>query len=138
MPARRPASSFPRALVAPLLAALLLAAGCGGNDEQEVRDTLDRFAKATADKDYQEICDELLAPELVDEVRRVGLPCEVAWEKGIGQVQKPALQVKSVKVEDDTATAQVRSTAANQAPSEDRVRLVKRDGEWRIAALASP
>ena len=123
-------------ILALLVAAALLASGCG-DDESDVRDTLSEFADATAKKDYQRLCDELLAPELIEQIRRVNLPCEVALRTGFEDVEKPQIRVLSVKVDDDTAEARVRSTAANQKPSEDVVRLVKVDGEWRIASLAS-
>ena len=32
------------------------------------------------------MCDDLLAPKLVEEVERVGLPCEAALEQGLGGV----------------------------------------------------
>ena len=38
-------------------------------------------------------------------------------------------------VNDGTATAQVRSSAAGQEPSEDTVELIKVGDDWRIASL---
>ncbi|MDQ3740077.1 MAG: nuclear transport factor 2 family protein [Actinomycetota bacterium] len=127
----------PKPLLAALLAAAALLAGCGGDDEADVRDTLNAFAEATAKKDYQRMCDELLAPELIEQIRRVNLPCEVALRTGLEDVENPRLEVRSIKLDGDTATAQVHSTASNQEPSDDTVRLVKVDGGWRIASLAS-
>jgi hypothetical protein len=126
----------PTALIALLCAAALLA-GCGGDDEGEVRDTLAQFAEATAEKDYQRLCDDLLSPELVEQVRRVNLPCEVALRTGFEDVEQPRIEVRSVKIDGDKASAQVRSTAQNQEPSVDTVQLVKVDGEWRVNSLAS-
>jgi hypothetical protein len=127
-----------RTLLALLAVAALAVAGCGGeSEEKEVRSTLDRFASATASKDYQTICD-LLSRDLVDEVRKVNLPCEVAFKRGLEDVEKPSLRVQRVVVDGKTARATVRSSAANQQPSEDEVRLVKEEGEWRVASLASP
>jgi hypothetical protein len=125
-------------------AALLLAAAavglaaCGDSDEEKVRDTLDRFATATREKDYQALCDDLFARALVRQVRSVGLPCEVALRTGLGQVRRPTLTVRSVEVNDDGALARVRTGAAGQKPSEDTVRLVKEDDDWRVASLAAP
>ncbi len=127
----------PRTTLAALLTAAALLAGCGADDEGDVRDTLSAFGDATAKKDYQRLCDDLLSPELIDQIRRVNLPCEVALKTGLQEVEKPRLEVRSVKIDGDTASAEVRSTAANQPPSEDTIRLVKVDGEWRIASLAS-
>jgi hypothetical protein len=124
-------------LAAVLAAAALLAAGCGGDDEGDVRETLEAFADATAKKDYQRMCDDLLAPALIEQIRRVNLPCEVALRTGLDEVERPRIEVRSVRIDGDSASARVRSTAANQEPSEDVVRLVKVDDEWRIASLAS-
>ncbi len=124
-------------MLAALLAAAALLAGCGDSDESDVRATLNAFADATAKKDYQRLCDELLSPELIEQIRNVNLPCEVALRTGFEDVREPRIEVKSVKVDGDNATAQVRSTAANQEPSEDVVKLVRVEGKWRIASLAS-
>jgi ketosteroid isomerase-like protein len=126
-----------RLLLAAVLAGSALAAGCGTDDEREVRATLQAFADATARKDYQRLCDDLLSPELVEQVRNVNLPCEVALRTGFEDVENPRIEVQRVTIDGDTASARVRSTASNQEPSIDTVRLVKVDGEWRIASLAS-
>ena len=134
MPALRP--------LATLLACAALAAGlaaCGGEDDEgQVRDVLDRFAAATAQKDYQELCDDLLSPELVEQVRSVNLPCEVALRTGLEDVRRPTLRVRRIEISGKTARATVLSGAANQRPSEDEIRLVKQGDEWRIASLATP
>jgi hypothetical protein len=125
---------------ATLVAALALAAplsACGRSEERDVRDTLDAFAEATAKKDYQRLCDELFSSRLVEEVRQT-VPCEVALRNSsLDEARNPKLTVRSVKVDGDSATAEVATSAANQRPSQDTVRLVKEDGEWRIQALAS-
>jgi hypothetical protein len=124
-------------MLAAVLSAAALLSACGADDEADVRDALAQFADATAKKDYQRLCDELLSPDLVEQVRRVNLPCEVALQTGFKGVEQPRLEVRSVKIDGDKASAQVRSTAANQEPSLDTVELVKVDDEWRIASLAS-
>ena len=126
-----------RILAVVIASAALLAAGCGGDDEGDVREALTAFADATAKKDYQRMCDDLLAPDLVEQIRSVNLPCEVALRTGLEDVERPRLEVQSIKLDGDNATARVRSTAANQEPSEDVVKLVKVDGAWRIASLAA-
>lgn len=118
------------------VAALALTA-CGTDEEAEVRDTLDAFAQATAQKDYQRLCDELFAASLVQQVTKV-LPCEQALSRSdLATATDPKLEVQSVTVEGESATAKVRSSAANQKPSSDTVKLAKEDGEWRVVSLAS-
>jgi ketosteroid isomerase-like protein len=127
----------PRTLTAALLAAACAAAGCGADDEADVRETLGRYTKAVAAKDYQTLCDELLAQELIDNLRRVNAPCEIALKSGFRDVERPTITVRSVKIDGDSATAVAQSDAANQEPSVDTIRLVKQDGEWKVVALSS-
>jgi len=113
--------------------------GCGDSgpsDEEQIRSTLAAFQRATAAQDYQALCDRILAPKLIDTVEQIGLPCEVALEKGFEDVRDPRLTVGTITVDQDSASAQVRSSAAGQAPSEDTVELVRTGDGWRIASLA--
>ena len=123
---------------AALLGALaaVAAGGCGGpSDEEQVRDTLVAFGRATARQDYEALCDRILAPRLVRSVTEAGVPCERAMRAGFADVRDPQLTVGAVRVDGDRATAEVRTSAAGQEPSRDAVRLEKLDGSWRIAAL---
>jgi hypothetical protein len=121
------------------LAAIVLLTGCGGgpSDTEQVRTTVEAFGQATAAKDYQRLCDDLLAPKLIEKVESVGLPCEVALKQGLGDVKAPALTIGAIAVDGDHATAQVNSTAQGQAPSKDTLKLQRVSGQWRIASLAN-
>ena len=124
----------------PFAAVLLLAAslsGCGGgpSDQEQVQATVKAFARATAAKDYQRLCDTLLAPDLVEEVETAGLPCEIALRQGLGEVEAPTLTIGQVEVDDDKATARVNSAARGQPPSRDTLQLVRVGDSWRIASL---
>jgi ketosteroid isomerase-like protein len=124
-----------------VLALALVLAGCGDSgptDTEQVRTTLNAFSKATAAKDYQALCDKLLAPSLIADLKKIGLPCEIALQQGLGDVKQPKLIVGDVKVEGKKATAQVRSSAQGQAPSSDTVELERTEDGWRISSLATP
>ena len=127
-----------RRLLAVLCAVTALPlAGCGRDEEDDVRAVLERFATATAEKDFQTICDRVFAEELIAEVRKQ-IPCELALRRSdLGDARNPKLEIRSVEVEGDRATAAVRTSADNQEPSEDTVRLVREGDGWRVAALAS-
>ena len=127
----------PTRLLAAVLAAAALLSACGEDDESAVRETLERYAKAVESKDYQTICDELLAQDLLENLRRVQAPCETAIQGGLRDVDRPTITIRSVKVDGDTASAVARSDAANQEPSDDTIRLVKEDGAWKVVALSS-
>jgi hypothetical protein len=122
----------------PLLLILCVLAGCGDtgpSDEQQIRQTLSNFERAAAGHDYAALCDRILAPKLIGTLEQIGLPCETALQKGLEDLRDPRLSVGTVTVDGDRATAQVRSSAAGQSPSEDTVDLVRAGDGWRIASL---
>ncbi len=126
-----------RRLFAALLAGAILS-GCGSSgptEEQQVREAVDAFSKATAAKDYDKLCKQLLAPKLLEKVRQAGLPCEVALSKGLGDVKDPKVTIGQVTVNGDSATADVATSAIGEAPSRDTLKLTKIGGRWRIASL---
>jgi hypothetical protein len=127
-----------RALAAAALAAALVA-GCGSGPsaQEQVRDTLDELGRATAAKDYQALCDEVFAPKLVEKLQQVGLPCEIAMQRSFEDVQNPRLTIGKITVAKDekSATAEVRSAASGQEPSQDTVELVPVDDGWRVSSL---
>jgi hypothetical protein len=127
-----------RAIPAALAAVALLAAGCGGgqSDEEQVRETVAELGRATEQKDYQALCDRILAPSLIEELKEVGLPCEVALQQALGDVEDPKLTIGKVTVDGDRAEAEVRTSAQGQAPSQDVVELERVEDDWRISALA--
>jgi hypothetical protein len=130
---RRRRTALAVAAVAPVLA------GCGSSgptDEQLVARAVTAFGRASAAKDYGALCDRILAPSLIEEVTAIGLPCEQALARGLGGVRSPRLTLGAVEVDGDKATAEVRTAAANQAPSHDTLRLEKVRGAWRVASLA--
>ena len=125
--------------ILPLVATGALAlAACGGpSDEELVRERMEGFGRAIAARDYNRLCSEYLARELVARVTQAGLPCGVALTRGLEGVQSPRLQVLEVRVRSDTlALVRARTSAAGQMASVDVFRVVKEDDQWRIGSLA--
>ena len=124
----------------PIVAVLAVSgafAGCGAgpSDTDQVHDVVEAFGKASAAKDYQRLCDDLLAPKLVSDVESAGLPCEAALKQGLGSVSAPTLTIGEIKVSGDSATADVQSSAKGEKPSRDTLQLVRVNDSWRIASL---
>src|SRR4051794_14815556 len=124
----------------PIVAVLAVSgafAGCGGgpSDTEKVHDVVEAFGQASAAKDYQRLCNDLLAPKLVSEVESTGLPCELALKQGLGDVSAPRLTIGTIRVKGDAATADVQSSAKGEQPSRDTLQLVRVRDAWRIASL---
>jgi hypothetical protein len=141
MPAPR---KFPvSSLIASLVVATLAVAGCGGDkpgpadSEAQVKAAVQRFGAASARKDYRLICDQLIAKTLSDNVEQLGLPCEVAFKRGLEAVRGAKLRVDAVRVTGKTAFAQVHTTATGQPPSDDTLKLVRAGETWRIVSLSA-
>jgi hypothetical protein len=125
-----------RPVIPVVLAVTVLVAGCGGqSDEQQVAGAVSAFGRATADKDYRTLCDKVLSPKLIEQVEQIGLPCEQALQKALGDVKDPRLTIGKVTVDGDEATAEIRTSASGQAPSRDVLQLQRVQDSWRIASL---
>ena len=123
-------------VLAVFAAASLFAAGCGGGDEDEVKDAIKDLATAAQDRDYAKVCAGLTdearkqferaarqaggaaCPELLKRFDRGG-----AVSKSIGDPDK--LKFEKVTVEGDKATVKLKD---EKEPAE----LVKEDGDWKV------
>ena len=77
----------------------------------------------------------MLAPKLVEEVERVGLPVRGRAAPGPGRGALAELTIGRIDVNGDNATAEVRTAAAGELPSRDKLELVRFGDGWRIASL---
>lgn len=126
------------AALAALVVVAVLSLKPGPDDDKQVREALDTYAKATRDKDYQTLCDSLYATDLVERIRSAGLPCEVALRTGLEDRQNPRLEVRAVDVNGDQALAKARASASGEVPAVVTIRLVREGDDWRVASLVEP
>ncbi len=125
-----------RRLIPILLVVVLV--GCGEDtptDEEQVREVLTGFASAVEARDYQRLCDEIFAEELLQGLQQIGLPCEVAMRTGLENRQDPKLTVGTITIDGDTATAEVRTSAGGEAPSSNTLTLTRSGDRWQVTAL---
>ncbi|WP_354701456.1 hypothetical protein DSM112329_01770 [Paraconexibacter sp. AEG42_29] len=144
---RRGAVTGAGAAAATLLTGVLLA-GCGSDEEPakvvaspevRVRTVVRQFGVASAAKDYQAICDRLIAKTLSDNVEELGLPCELAFKEGLESVRGASLRIDAVRFAGASkAFAKVHTSAVGQAPSDDTLELVLVGRSWRISSLNAP
>src|SRR3712207_8007350 len=85
--------------------------------------------RSTADKDYQRLCDRLLARQLIEEVTSVGLPCEVALRQGLQDVREPRLTI-----EVDRKSTRLNSSHANISYA---VFCLKKNKRWQSISMTS-
>ena len=132
---------MPRLSTIALVVAAVTLAACGKQSTtQSVRKSVEHFGKAVAAHDYQDLCDNLLASNLIEALEERGVPCELALKTGLGTTKNPKIAIRTISVNSaaDKALVAVHSTAANQPPSDDTLSLVKEHGKWKISSLAQP
>jgi hypothetical protein len=128
------------------LAAVLLAlflSACAGTqrtnsadkfkgDQGQIAQLVDDLAKAGSRGDARTICSEILASELVDELKRAGGDCVTEMDRAIKDASDYDLQVLNVKINGTTATAQVRQGKTGKVAT---FSFVKEKPGWRASAL---
>jgi hypothetical protein len=128
------------------LAALLLAlstSACAGaaptnrgdkfkGDQGQIAQLVDDLAQAGSRGDANKICSDILAKQLVDELKRAGGDCVTEMDRAIKDASDYDLQVVTVKISGTTATAQVRQGDNGKVAS---FSFVKEKAGWRASAL---
>jgi hypothetical protein len=135
---------MPRARLALPLVLAALAAGCGGassasdfeGEEQRVADVVERLQTAGESGDAEEICNELLAPALRDDIAAAESSCEEELDKALQDADDFELEVEDVTVSGTEATARVRGRDG-EAQRVRELEFVREGADWRAADLGS-
>jgi hypothetical protein len=138
-------SQMRRLPAAVVIALALVAAGCNSSssgtaefegEQQAVADVVEKLQSAGETGDAKEICEEVLAKSLADQIKAAGSTCEQELDKAIKDADDFDLEVESVTVNGNTATARVKG----QDRGEDRVRTFefeKEGSNWRATNLGA-
>ncbi|HEX6023009.1 MAG TPA: hypothetical protein VFZ00_13500 [Solirubrobacter sp.] len=129
-----------RALIAVALALPLTACGAQATnsasefegEQAKVAELVDQLAAAGRAGDAEKICNEILAKQLVTELKSAGGDCVKEMDRAIDDASDFDLRVRSVKIAGDTATAQVRQGDGGTTAT---FTFVKEGGGWRASAL---
>lgn len=113
-------------------------AGCGTSQSDQVRAKIDQFATAIAGKDYPTICNQVLAPSLLERLSAVGVTCPEAMRIALGGVQDPSVSIGRVRVSGQRASVITLSAAKGQQASLEVIDLIKTAQGWRLESLGSP
>jgi nitrous oxide reductase accessory protein NosL len=131
-------------LAAPVV--LVLLSGCGaatetqegkfneGSDQAQIAALVDKLSTAGARREADVICTEVLAKQLVDELKAAGGNCVTEMDRAIKDASDYDLQVVDVKVNGATATARV---AQGDSDKRATFTFVKERGGWRASALGA-
>jgi hypothetical protein len=102
--------------------------------QQDVVKVVDSLSSAGSRGDAERICTEILAKQLVTELKAAGGNCVTEMDRAITDASDYDLQVRSVKVNGANATAQVRQGDAGKVAT---FTFVKEGGEWKASALGA-
>jgi hypothetical protein len=121
-----------------LLGAACALAGCGASANQQVQAKLQQFAHAVANRDAAALCQQVLAPALVQRFTAAGLDCEQAMRTYFDSVTDPTLSVSKVRIHGSSASAVVLARALGQQAALESVQLTNTKNGWRLESLATP
>lgn len=128
-----------RVLAAALACGIVLAAaGCAGNDRDQITNKVQELARAVGDRDYKRICDDVLAPSLVAHLVKNGIACRSAMQVALQGVREPVVSIGKITIRGSRATAITLTVAQGQRASLAAIELVKTGDGWRISNLGSP
>ena len=102
--------------------------------QQDVVKVVDALAAAGTRGDADKICTEILAKQLVTELKSAGGDCVTEMDRAIKDASDYDLQVTSVKINGANATAQVRQGKDGQVAT---FTFVKEGGAWKASALGA-
>ena len=130
----------------PLLAilAVLLLAGCGQaqeessvenfqGDERAVAQKVEDLQQAGSRRDPEQICTEILAKSLVEELEAAGASCTDEMKKAIEDADDYELEVREVTVSGTNATVTVRQ--GEDGPTET-MEFTREGNDWRATSLS--
>jgi hypothetical protein len=131
-----------RALLVLLALPALLLPGCGGGDDKEdIEQTVRDFVSATNDRDADMFCGEIVSQEFLEQ--STGATGDEAEDECRRQLEAiKGLDVELVEIartEIDGDAATVRAVIETQGDAQPQtLRLEKEDGRWKLAGGGGP
>jgi ketosteroid isomerase-like protein len=118
-----------------LAGAVAVLAACGGDDREDVEQTVRDFVQATRERDAEAFCEDLVTQEFLEQsTGATGDNATEACRKQFSRLRSLSVDlVRITSTEVDGDTARVRAVLRTQGQVQDQVlRLEKEDGDWRL------
>jgi hypothetical protein len=96
--------------------------------------TVDRLERATAEKDWDSVCEELFTAAA--RRRAGGRDCPRLLRSSAARLREPSIEIRGIDVAGERATVAVRTRAEGQPPVGDSLELRREAGGWRVEALS--
>jgi len=103
-------------------------------EQQAVAQAVEDLQSAGRKGDQDKICEQLLAPALVQQITKANGPCPAALKDRIADADIFELQVQKVTVDGDRATAVVK-TDGGKPDQTYNLGLQKVGGSWKLSSL---
>lgn len=121
----------------------VFAAGCGGGGKsqpkpisgtaRQVAAVVERLGKATAQRDFTTVCDDLLAASTRKQAG--GDQCSAVLAARVRDVRHPRIKIQAIAIQGRRAQVRVRTTADGQDPTTDVIRLIEQNGAFKVVSL---
>ena len=127
-----------------VLLGVIALAGCGAEadpssaekfegEERAVAQKVEDLQEAGEGRNAEDICSEILARSLVQQLEAAGVDCADEMEKAIDDADDYDLDVQDVQVSGSTATAEVRR--GDDGPTVT-MEFTRENGQWRATSLS--
>jgi len=134
-----------KAAVTLAAASLLALTGCGAQTqpssvdtfqgaEREVAQKVEDLQEAGQGRNPEDICSDILAARVVDDLKAAGTDCQQEMQKAIDDADDFELEVLDVTVNGTSATARVRQ--GDDGPTKT-MQFTREGGQWRATSLSS-
>lgn len=107
------------------------------SDTDRVRDQVERYADAVAGKRYSQICDQLYAPSLKQQMQSFGTSCEQTLSVAFEATVDPKIKILSIAQVDDLVSVGVESSEQGQQATSATLNLQRLDGKWLLTEQSS-
>jgi hypothetical protein len=126
------------------LLGLLAVAGCGAQadpssaekfqgEERAVAQKIEDLQEAGESRKPEDICSEILARSLVQQLEAAGVDCAAEMEKAIDDADDYDLNVQDVTISGSSATAKVRRGADGPTVT---MEFTRENDQWRATSLS--